>query len=180
MHPSALLGLVMALAGDPSRPAYPIVLDSQVGPAFLLQSKSHAIGHAFKPVARLGLRCTLSPRIEVGGAVSGLLDASAHYRVAGAFAHGRLALWRSPSFSLAANLAVGAGYNADILHADLRAGRPPVVPYGFLAVDARWSIGARWLIGSEAGWDNLSILRLGVLVGFAFDPSPGDPHTLVR
>jgi len=173
MHHSALLGLVMALAGDPGRSARPLVVDSQVGPAFLLQSQSHAIGHAFKAVARLGLRYPLSPRLEVGGAISGLLDASDHYRIAGALAHGRLALWRRPSFSLGAGLALGAGYNADILHADLRAGRSPVVPYGFLAVDARWSIADQWLFGGEAGWENLSILRLGILFGFAFDRGPG-------
>src|SRR5204862_7112611 len=124
---------------------------------------------AFKPVARVGLRCSLGARVELGAAVSGLLDGNAHYRVAGVLAHGRLALWRRPAFSLGAGVGLGVGTNADILHEDLRAGASPVVPYGFLALDARWTVAGPWLIGAEAGWENLSIVRLGALVGFAFD-----------
>jgi hypothetical protein len=166
MHPPLLLGLLVAMAGDAGDAERRLVADGQVGPAFLLRSQSHAVGHAFKPMARLGLRWALSPRVEVGGTISGLLDASEHYRVVGALAHGRLALWKRPTFSLGGGLALGAGYDADILHTDLRAGHPPVVPYGFVALDARWSIAGRWLLGAEAGWDNLSILRLGLLFGF--------------
>lgn len=177
MHHSLLIGLIAALAGDPAVPGRLLVADSEVGPAFLLRSQSHAIGHAFKPVARFGLRWTLSERVEVGGAISGLLDVSEHYRVVGTFVHGRLALWKRRSFSLGGGLALGAGYNADILHADLQAGRSPVAPYGFVALDARWSIAGRWLVGTEAGWENLSILRLGLLFGFEFG-APGGARSL--
>jgi hypothetical protein len=172
-----LAGLLMCLAEAPmpgaeatatpdqAAGASPLVLDAQVGPAFLMRSRSRAIGHAFKPVARLGLRFAVTPRLEVGGTVSGVVDASEHYRVLGVLGHARLALWRRPAFSLGAGAALGAGYNADILHTDLNAGAP-VVPYGFVALDARWSIAGRALVGVEAGWENLSIVRVGLLVGF--------------
>jgi hypothetical protein len=161
----ALILIAILLSGVVARAERRWLVDLQVGPAFLMRSQSHAIGHAFKPMARVGVRYTLTPRIEAGGTLTGLVDADEHYRVWGALAHGRLALWQRPAFSAGAALALGAGYNADILHTDLRAGASPVVPYGFVAVDARWSIGERWLVGAEAGWENLSIVRLGALFG---------------
>jgi len=146
-----------------------LVVDGQLGPAFLGHSRSHAVGHALKPAARFGLRRGVGNRLEVGGSISGLVDASAHYRVVGALAHARFAVWRRPAFSLGAALALGAGCDADILHSDLRAKPYPVIPYGFVALDTRWSIANRWLIGVEAGWEELSIVRLGALFGVAFD-----------
>lgn len=113
---------------------------------------------------RLGLKAALPPRLEVGGSISGVIDGSEHYRVLGGLAQARLALWQGPAFSLGATAALGLGYNADILHAGLRASAP-VVPYGFAAVDGRWSIGERGLLGVEAGWENVSIARIGLLVG---------------
>jgi hypothetical protein len=160
-------GLVL---GPASAAAEPLVLDGQVGPAYLSTSRSSAIGHSVKPVARVGLRVVLLPRLEVGGSIAGVLDSSEHYRVAGGLAHARLALWHRPGFSLGAGLGLGAGYDADILHDDL-AGGGSIAPYGMLAADARWSIGGRWLVGVEAGWDNLSIARLGLLVGVRLDGS---------
>jgi hypothetical protein len=142
----------------------PLILDAQAGPAFLMKSRSRAIGHAFKPVGRLGLRTAFAPRLELGGSVSGVIDGSEHYRVLGGLAHGRLAIWQRPAFSLGAGLALGVGYNADILHGDLQASAP-LAPYGFVALDGRWSLGERYLLGAEAGWENLSIVRLGLLIG---------------
>jgi hypothetical protein len=160
----------LALLGTPpARAEGPLVLDAQAGPAFLSKSRSSAIGHGFKPVARVGLRVPLLPRLEVGGALSGVVDGSEHYRVLGALAHGRFAVWQWPAFSLGAGFALGAGYGADILHADLKADGA-VLPYGFLALDARWSVGERWLLGAEAGWENLSIVRLGLLAGLRLGP----------
>jgi len=161
--------LVTFLVAPPARAEPSFVVDGQLGAAFLLHSRSHAIGHAFKPTARFGLRGRVGDRLEVGGSISGLVDASAHYRVVGALAQARFAVWRRSAFSLGGAIALGAGYDADILHADLRAKPYPVIPYGFLALDARWSIADRWLIGAEAGWEDLSIVRLGALFGFAFD-----------
>jgi hypothetical protein len=162
-------GPAMAMAPQsstraPARADSALVLDAQLGPAFLMRSRSRAIGHAFKPMGRLGLRVQLVPRLEVGGSVSGVIDASEHYRVMGGLAQARLALWQRHAFSLGAAAALGLGYNADILHGDLRASAP-VAPYGSLALDGRWSIGERGLLGVEAGWENLSIIRLGLLVG---------------
>jgi hypothetical protein len=142
-----------------------LVVDGQIGSALLLQSRSQAIGHGVKPTARLGLRTQIAPRLEVGGSLSALLDTSEHYRVLGGLATARFALWRRPAFSVGAGLGLGAGYNADILHSDLDA-EAPVAPYGTVAFDARWRIRDRWLIGAEAGWDNLSMVRIGMLVGY--------------
>lgn len=144
------------------------VLDVVVGPAFLTKSRSRAIGHGFKPAARIGLRVGLLPRLEVGGTVSGIVDESEHYRVVGGLAHGRFALWQRPAFSVGTSLAVGAGYDADILHSSLEA-RGRILPYGFAALDARWFVRPGWLVGVEAGWENLSTVRLGALLGFAWD-----------
>jgi hypothetical protein len=144
-----------------------LVVDGQIGPALLLRSRSRAIGHGVKPIARLGLRTQIAPRLEVGGSVSALLDPSEHYRVLGGLATARFALWQRSAFSLGAALGLGAGHDADILHSDLDADAP-VAPYGTVAFDARWRIGDRWLLGAETGWDNLSIVRIGVLVGFRF------------
>lgn len=159
---------VVLLAAAPARAESDVILDGQIGPAFLMKSRSSAIGHSLKPMGRVGLRVALLPRVEVGVSASGIVDSSEHYRVLGALAHGRLALVHRPAFSLGAALGLGAGYDADILHGDLTA-TAPVAPYGFLAIDARWTVGGRWLIGAEAGWDNLSILRLGLVVGLRFD-----------
>lgn len=141
----AIAVAITALAALQARAEDSLLIDGQIGPAFLMRSLSHAVGHAFKAAARLGLRRSLGGRIEVGGALSGLLDGSAHYRVVGALSHGRVALWRRPAFSLGAGLGLGVGLNADILHGDLRAGASPMMPYGFLSLDARWAIAGRWL-----------------------------------
>ncbi len=156
---------LFAVAPASAQPGADLVADAVVGPAFLGQSESHAIGHAFKPAARLGLRAALAPRWELGGALSGIVDDSEHYRVVGLLAQGRFALWQRPVFSLGANLALGLGNDADILHEGLRGG-DGLLAYGFAAVDARWIVASRWLIGAEAAWENLSIARLGLLLGF--------------
>ncbi len=168
MRTHLIVGILSGFLASPVQAGPPLVLDSQIGPAFLMKSRSKSIGHGFKPMARVGLRVPVLPRMEVGAALSGLVDASEHYRVLGLMAHGRFALWQRLTFSLGAQLALGAGYNADILHTDLSA-RAPIVPYGFVAVDARWTLGNRWLLGVEAGSENLSIARFGLLVGYRFD-----------
>ena len=142
----------------------PLVADAVVGAAFLGHSESHAIGHAFKPSARLGLRATLAARWELGGALSGIVDASAHYRVVGVLVQGRGAIVKGAVFSLGASLALGLGPDADILHDGLR-GTDGLLGYGFAALDARWTIASRWLLGTEAAWENLSIARVGLVVG---------------
>ena len=142
----------------------PLVADAVVGGAFLGHSESHAIGHAFKPSARLGLRATLGERWELGGALSGIVDASEHYRVVGVLVQGRGAIVKGTVFSLGASLALGLGPDADVLHDGLR-GSDGLLGYGFAAVDARWTIASRWLLGAEAAWENVSIARFGLVVG---------------
>jgi hypothetical protein len=84
-----LLASLAALIPVQTRAERPLVLDGQVGPAVLTKSRSSAIGHAVKPIARLGLRIELMPRLEAGGSVSGIVHSNEHYRVLGAVAHGR-------------------------------------------------------------------------------------------
>jgi hypothetical protein len=145
--------------------ARPFVVDARVGPAWLTTSRSHALGHMIRPTARLGARAPLGERVELGGSAMALLVGSEHYRVLGAVAHARYALWERTTFSLGAGAGLGVGYDADILHADLEApGR--VAPYGFLAADARWTLFRRWLVGVEAAWENRAALTLGLLVGW--------------
>ncbi len=162
----AIVALAMLQAAQ-SAAAETYVVDAQAGPVFLTKSKSKAIGHAVQGDARLGLRLHLTDRLEVGGAVSGLINSSAHYRVLGLLAHGRFALLQKPVFSLGVGAALGVGNDADILHSDLAAGGQ-VLPYGFLALDARWTVARRWLLGVEAGWENLSMWRLGLVFGHRF------------
>lgn len=168
LYPAVAIAIVSSVAMTaPASADGTLVVDGQIGPALLLQARSRALGHGVKPTARLGVRTQIMPRLEVGGSVSALLDTSVHYRVMGGLATARFALWQRPAFSVGAALGLGAGYNADILHSDLDADAP-LAPYGMVAMDARWRIGDRWLIGAEAGWDNLSIVRLGMLAGFHF------------
>jgi len=165
IHFASLLAVAASgAAAVPARADVDLIADGQVGPAFLTRSRSHAIGHAFKPAARLGLRAAFTPRLELGGAVSGIVDGNEHYRVVGGLAHARLAVWKGPVFSTGVGAALGAGNDADILHTDLRA-TSTVRPYGFLALDARWTVADRWLVGLEAGWEDLAILRVGVTLG---------------
>jgi hypothetical protein len=161
---AAVAVVVACLRPAPAAGETRYVLDAVAGPAFLTTSRSLAIGHGFKPAARVGFRFAPRERLEVGGAISGLVDASEHYRVLGVLAHGRFGVWQRPTFSAGAALALGAGYDADILHDDLRGGGG-VRPYGFVAVDGRWRVFGRGLVGVEAGLENLSIVRLGLLVG---------------
>lgn len=175
----AFVALVVGLAGAGATPVSAVraepalIIDGQVGPAFLGRSRSSAVGHAFKPAARLGVRLPLSRRVEAGAAVSGIvdLDGSDHYRVLGALGHARLAVWEGSTFSLGTAAALGVGYDADILHRDLQADAP-VIPYGFLAIDGRWNVGRNLLLGTEAAWENLSIIRLGLLVGLRLGGVP--------
>lgn len=170
LHSVALIvGLAgtAASASTPAAQAEPaLIVDGQVGPAFLGRSRSSAVGHAFKPAARLGARVPLSRRVEAGAAISGIVDLSGsdHYRVVGALGQARMAVWQGATFSLGTSAALGVGYDADILHSDLQADAP-VIPYGFLALDGRWNVGRYLLLGTEAAWENLSIIRVGLLVG---------------
>lgn len=138
--------------------------DATLGPTLLLRSKSKAVGHLLKPHLVATVRRTVLPGLTLGGGVSAILDSSEHYRVLGALAVARYAVVDGPGFSFGPSLALGLGYDADILHDDLRASGK-VAPYGFLAADARWNLGTRWQLGAELGWENLSMLRLGLLVG---------------
>jgi len=154
---------VAALAVVASGP--PVVVDARLGPAYLTRSHSHAVGHLLRPAARVGARALVGQRLELGGSAVGLLLASEHYRVLGALAHARYAVWTTPRFSLGTGAGLGLGYDADILHRDLHA-QGGVAPYGLVAVDGRWTLTGRWLIGVEAAWENLASINLGLLVGW--------------
>lgn len=126
----------------------------------MMKSRAKAPGHLFKPDARLGVRLGLSHRLELGGSLTGLLWGSEHYRVLGLLAHGRFAFWQPGRTSLGVSGAFGAGYDADILHKDLRADGK-VLPYGFVGLDVRVLLGAGFSVGAEVAFQNLSMLQLG-------------------
>jgi hypothetical protein len=73
---------------------------------------------------------------------------------------------RLDSFSLGVSAALGAGYDADILHSSLEAGAS-VAPYNFVALDGRWRVGP-WLLGVEGAYENFAIVRAGLLIGVVF------------
>lgn len=131
----------------------------------MTRSKSTALEHLFKPTLRLGGRATLGERFEVGGAFTALLDTNEHYRVLGFLAHARFAVIATRRFSLGAGLAFGLGSDADILHTELRADGT-VAPYGFAALDARFSLSHHWFLSAEIAYENFALLHLGVVVGF--------------
>jgi hypothetical protein len=157
-----VLLLLPASLAKADEPAW--VADATVGPTLLLRSKSKAVGHLFKPHLAATVRRTVLPGLSVGGGVTAILDTSKHYRVLGGLAVARYAVVNGPVFSFGPSVGLGLGYDADILHDDLSASGK-VLPYGFLAADARWNLGTRWQLGTELGWENLSMLRLGLLVG---------------
>lgn len=158
----------LAAEAAPAPPA--LIVDASAGPAYLPRSRSHAVPHLFKPAARFGVRLAWTPRLELGGALLGLVDSNDHYRVLGAIAQARWALWAGTAFQVGASAGLGAGHDADILHTDLRADGE-VAAYGVVAVDARWSLGRQWLLGVEASTTNLAVAQLGALVGFRFGGS---------
>ncbi len=155
-----------AAAGHTAR--RPLVIDLRLGAAMLTRSRSKALGNLIKPDARLGARFELRPGLEVGGAITGLIVGSEHYRVLGALAHARYAAWRSARVSLGVAIGLGAGYDADILHTSLHAPNK-LAPYGFIAADGRFSLGAgSWFVGAELSWQNLAMVQLGAAVGRSF------------
>ena len=135
-----------------------------------MKSRSHTPTHLFKPSLRLGLRGELGERLEVGGALVGVISASEHYRVLGALGQGRYAAVRTRAFSLGASAGVGLGYDADILHADLSAGAK-VAPYWLVSIDGRWAIGTP--LPSDVESYATRCLKLNPT---PIPPYEGDPH----
>jgi len=154
--------LAFPLAASESSSVREFVADARLGPALLLRSQSHALRYLWKPDLRLGARVAWNDRWEFGAALDALLDASAHYRVLGLMAHARFAPIRVASFSLGASAGLGAGYDADILHSSL-VGTERVVPYEFLALDARWHI-HRAFLGAEVAYQSFALVQAGVVV----------------
>jgi hypothetical protein len=145
-----------------------LIVDLRLGVAMLTRSRSKALGNLIKPDARVGARFELRPGLEIGGAITALIVGSEHYRVLGALAHARYAAWRSARVSLGVAIALGAGYDADILHTSLHAANK-LAPYGFIAADGRFRPGAGpWFVGAELAWQNLAMVQLGAAVGRSF------------
>lgn len=140
------------------------VVDAQVGPTFLLNSESNALPHLVKPLVALALRYTWLSSVEFGGQVLALLDADRNYRVLGALAQARYALWVRPKFSLGASLGVGPGYDANILRDGLSGGGGLTL-YGRLAADARWNVARDYLLGVQVGTTKAATAELALLAG---------------
>lgn len=140
------------------------VVDAQVGPTFLLNSESNALPHLLKPMLALALRYSWLSSVELGGQVVALLDTDRNYRVLGALAQARYALWVRPSVSLGASLGVGPGYDANILRDGLSGGGG-VTLYGRLGVDARWNVAETYFLGVHLGTTNAATADLALLAG---------------
>lgn len=166
---SALAGGV-AQAQDlsiPTQPALAFRVQAQLGPAFLLQSRSKAVGHLFKPLLTLNLTHAWRPRWELGGAIVALIDTNHHYRILGVLGTARYGLWQGRATSLGASLGLGAGANADILHEDLN-GKAAIAPYLQGAADLRWQLSPAWSVGAQAALLNTAALSLSAAIGRAF------------
>jgi hypothetical protein len=155
------------MAAAPSESStLPLTVDARVGSALLLRSQSHALRYLLKPDLRLGARVRFERRWELGAALDALLDASEHYRVLGVMSHARFAVIDAPAFSLGLSAALGAGYDADILHSSLEAS-DRLAPYYFVGIDGRWRI-RRWFLGVEAAYQNAALVQGGLLLGYDF------------
>ncbi len=146
-----------------------LTVDARFGSALLLRSQSHAPKHFLQPDLRVGCRVTWRERWELGASAHGLLAASEHYRVLGVVGQVRFAPIHLTAFSLGISGGLGAGYDADILHASLQAGAR-VVPYYVVGMDGRWQVG-QFLFGFEAAYQNAALLQAGILVGMRLHPS---------
>jgi hypothetical protein len=141
-----------------------VIVDGVLGPAYLSNARSHTVSHLFKPIVRLDAGVGMLERLEVGGALLGVASASEHYRVLGVLGRTRYAALRRGAFTLGPSAALGAGYDADILHGDLAADAK-IAPYWLLGIDARWVVSGVWLMGIDASWQNGSLLTLGLMAG---------------
>lgn len=139
----------------------------QLGGAHLMHTRSNAVGHLFKPQLSVSLRHQVGCRYELGGSLLALLDENEHYRVLGVQATARRDLWMGRAFSWGVLLSLGAGYNADILHRDLKAGAPLAL-YGSLATDVNWRLHGAWQLGARVGLLNVALINLGLTVGRRF------------
>jgi hypothetical protein len=86
----AMVALLLAIPST-ARAERALVIDGVLGPAYLTESRSHAVSHLFKPLLRLDLRAEVAPWLEIGGGALALLTSSEHYRVVGGVGHARLA-----------------------------------------------------------------------------------------
>jgi len=148
--------------GEKSAPAWRASADFDA--ALFLHSRSLAIGHVIKPALRVTVDRRLPlfglSKLRVGGQAFGIVDSSEHYRAWGLMASALYPLVEGALFHLDANLTLGAGLNADILHSDLEADIP-VIPYGSLGLRAAFSVYEDIRVGTQIYFTNLSVLSLG-------------------
>ncbi|MDX2023720.1 MAG: hypothetical protein SF187_26010 [Deltaproteobacteria bacterium] len=137
-----------------------------LGPAVLLKSQSHAVSHLIKPLASLYVRWPWRERFEFGAQAVALADDNQHYRVLGALGQARWQAWARGVFSTGFAAGLGAGHDADILHANLQGGGISV--YGTAGVDARWNVGSRWAVAAEVDTLNLATVRLAACLSVRF------------
>lgn len=155
-------GLLALLAAPPAR-GEPLILDARLGPALLLHSQSKVPAHLVKPALRVGARELVTDRLELGVSIAGLISSSEHYRVLGVTAQGRGMLIGRDAFSLGVLVGLGAGYDADILHANLVAPHK-IAPYYEGGLDARFRFGSTF-VGVESSLENFALVHIGLLLG---------------
>lgn len=91
------------------------------GVTTFFNSQSKVLEHMLKPVVRLEVGWIATPDLLVGVELSAVADASEYYRVVGATAVGRAAIYRGDVFSFWFGWGAGAGMGPRILAPDLLA-----------------------------------------------------------
>jgi hypothetical protein len=137
-------------------------LGARFGSAWFLFSRSLVLPHLLKPSTQLSAAYRVTPRLDAGMALGAVLESNDNYGVWGAYLHGRYLLVDATRFQLGAQLAVGVGHDAPILHQDLRASAG-VLPYGSLAFDASWRLTEDTWLGVELANEVFSVVHLGAV-----------------
>jgi len=136
------------------------VVGSRVGLAWFAHSQSLALQHLFKPSLALHARTSITPNVEFGGGVSGILVASSNYQVAGVYGLARYVFWSTKAFQWGAYAGLGVGSNPPILHADLRS-KAPLLPFGTMGTEVSWELADGFWLGIEGADEQLSVVHLG-------------------
>jgi hypothetical protein len=129
--------------------------------SYFTQARSFALSHRVKPGVRLAWQRELWPKLHVGPALGGVVTGNENYFVSGVYALANYSAVESPSFVFEVLLGLGAGYNAPILHGDLKAGFP-LVPYAYVGLLGGLRVSQTWVLGLELGGEQITVVDLGL------------------
>jgi len=137
----------------------------RAGFVYFGRSRSHALPHFLKPAFRLDYSRSLNARWELGFSLKGVGTTNANYGVWSTLGQLGYALVLGNDFRLVALLGLGAGYNAPILHSDLKAGFP-IIPYAALGLEPRWRVGQSMELGVSLESEQLTVIQLAMLLSY--------------